>query len=387
MVSSAAQASEPDLFGLGARSSALGATGAADARGYEATYLNPAGLVDRSRRARPRLTVGYLLARQRLRLDGVAHPVEPTSGVLIGADLPIPFGGVLRDRVALGLAFYFPTNFIVRAQAPYPDEPRLALLEERTQVVSLLVAAGFRILPQLSIGVGVLALAALIGEIDITTVAGGRVTTTSEQQLITHFAPVVGVRARPLDWLRVGVALRGESLSRYDLAIKSRLGALIPLSLPVVRVAGVAQYDPLQLSMEGAARYRFFTGVTGVTWKHWSAFPLPTENATPGAPTQPNPGYHDTAVPRVAVEADRTVGPIRLSGRLGYYFEWSPAPREAPTLVDADRHVLTCGIGIGWRSRLTALVLDAFGQWHRLAPHPRAAGDLGVFGVTLGVDL
>ena len=93
------------------------------------------------------------------------RPVDKTDGLVLGADIPIPFGGMLRDRVALGLGFYFPFGVINRARAPFPDEPRLALLDSRTQVVSVLVAAGVRVHRRVDIGVGVLALAALVGTI------------------------------------------------------------------------------------------------------------------------------------------------------------------------------------------------------------------------------
>ena len=67
--------------------------------------------------------------------------------------------------------------------------------------------------------------------------------------------------------------------------------------------------------------------LVGATWKHWSAYENPVENATAGTPPQSPPGYHDTVVPRIAGEASREWGRVRLSGRLGYYFEWSPAPQ------------------------------------------------------------
>src|SRR5262249_14919980 len=87
-----ASASEPDLFGMGARSGALAGAGAADAEGYDAAYLNPAGLVGPTRR---RLTVGYVGARYHLSLLGMDRSVDNTDGLVLGADLPLPFGGVL----------------------------------------------------------------------------------------------------------------------------------------------------------------------------------------------------------------------------------------------------------------------------------------------------
>jgi long-chain fatty acid transport protein len=381
--SAAALGSEPELFGVGARSAAMGGTGAAEAEGWEAVYTNPAGVVGPERR---RITVGYVGAQYGLNLDGQKDPVRATNGLYIGANLPLPFGGVLTDRLAIGLAFYYPTGLITSARAPYPDVPRLALLDGRTETVSVLVVASARISQKWRIGAGVLALAALIGNIAITPDAAGHITTVSEEQLVTDYAPVVGVRYDALRWLSLGLVLRGESKSEYDLKVTNSLGARLPISLPTLTIAGVAQYDPLQIQLEGAFRHRWLLLNLGVVWKHWSAFPRPIDNATPGAPEQPPSRYHDTAVPRVGAEASGAWGKWRLKGRLGYWFEWSPAPRDQAILIDADRHVVTAGAGLEW-GRAWSFSLDLFGQLHQLADNPHASGRFAVFGATLGLDL
>jgi hypothetical protein len=368
---------------MGARSSGMAGTGVADAEGYDATYVNPAGLVERTQR---RLTLGYVHGWYSLNLDGVHHPVDPTNGVLLGATLPIPFGGVLRDRIGLGVAFYFPFNVVNRARAPFPDQPRLAILDNGTQVVSILVGAGARVHRRVTVGVGLLALAALVGTVSIRTDAAGRITTASEEQLVSSFAPIAGVRVRVASWARLGAVFRGESKSTYDLEVTNSLGAVLPIALPTLRIAGTAQYDPMQAAIETALQPLPWLGLDlGVTWKHWSAFPLPTQNATLGEPPQPQPKFHDTAVPRLGLEGIERFHQFRFIGRAGYYFEWSGS--YDPQLLDVSRHVLTFGGGIEWINRLTALQLDVFGQWHHAQASSRLSGDIGAFGVTLGVNL
>lgn len=382
-----ARASEPELFGAGARSPAMGATGAADSEDYEAAYVNPAGLAHVRQR---RLTLGYVMGRYRLTLDGQRRGVSDTNGVILGGALPLPFGGLLKDRVAVGFAFYFPTGLINRARDAFLDQPRLALLANRTQVVTLLASVGTRVHARVSIGAGVLVLAALVGEILITPDASGRVTTVSEQQLVAGFTPVVGLRVRAAEWLRLGLAFRGQSTSGYDIQVKNDLGRVLPITLPLIRIAGTAQFDPMQLALEGSFNAtRWLLVNVGATWKHWSAYPNPVENATAGAPPWPAPDYHDTVVPRAGGEASGVWGRVRLAARLGYFFEWSPAPRGGPerVLLDADRHVLTAGVGLAYRGRLFGAQLDMYGQWHHLDGDPRAGGDFGVYGVTAGIDL
>jgi long-chain fatty acid transport protein len=386
LVGARALASGPDLFGMGPRAGALAGAGVADGDGWDQAYTNPAGLVDARRR---RLSIGYEGARYHLFLDGERRSLTPSNAVLLGAVLPLPFGGLLRDRVALGLAFYLPTGLITRARAPFPETPRLALLDDRTQVVSVVVSGGFRLHRRVDFGVGVLALAALVGQIIVSTDAGGNATTLSNQELVTRLSPIVGLRVRATDRVRLGLVYRAESKAEYDVAILTRLGARLPISLPTLLLRGVAQFDPHQLHLEAAVRLGPATLLVGIGWRHWSGYPVPSENPTKGTPAQADPGFHDTVVPRGAVEATRLFRHgVSLVGRLGYAFELSPADAHTTSAyVDADRHVLGAGGRLSWRRGRAGLHVEVIGQWQHLMRAARASGDLGVFGATLGVDL
>ena len=70
LAASTASASPEDLFGYGARSSAMGSTGTAFAGGYESAWHNPALASDVGR---PKLTLGYTggLLRLDARGDGL----------------------------------------------------------------------------------------------------------------------------------------------------------------------------------------------------------------------------------------------------------------------------------------------------------------------------
>src|SRR4051794_3381402 len=94
-VARSASASPEDIFSYGTRSPAMGGTGAASAQGFEAAYLNPALL---SRMRERKLTAGLMGATFSLQGGPDAVPAKPAKGVIIGVDLPIPFGGVLQDR-------------------------------------------------------------------------------------------------------------------------------------------------------------------------------------------------------------------------------------------------------------------------------------------------
>ncbi len=380
-----AHASEPNIVGMGVRSPGMAGTGVADTTGYEAAYTNPAGLAGASQR---QINVGYIVGRYHLDLDDKPRSVDGTEGLLLGANVPLPFGGFLKDKLGVGLGFYLPGTLITRARAPFPDETRLALLETQTQTVSITVALGAQLHRRLQVGIGVLALAALAGQITIRSDAGGRITTLSEQQLVTGFAPTAGVRVLLRPWVTVGASLVGESKATYDIRVSTQLSGQLPIDLPPLRFLGVAQYDPLRLSMEGSFVPRDWVRINaGFTFKNWARYQRPIENATPGAPELPEPGFKDTVVPRIAVELTARSKYLRFDGRLGYFFEWSPAPSgPGRVLLDADRHALTFGVGLQLL-RWVGLRVDAYGQFHQLAGSPRAGGQFGFFGCAMGLDL
>jgi long-chain fatty acid transport protein len=385
-----AQASTLEMFGFGGRSPALGATGVATAEDFDCVYLNPAGLADLRRK---RLSLGTLVGA--FDLNGVDRDVDPALGVVIGGALPIPLGGAMRGRVGLGLGFYVPTTVLNRARAPMPGDPFFALLESRSQVVGIQVAAGARVSERLSLGVGLLALAALRGAIHVSTDAAGRFTTTSEQQLVSHFTPIAGARWRVSPALGLGLTFRGVSQSAYDIRVTNELGEAIPVTLPELRLAGVSQYDPMMLAAEAALRRGRLLIAGQLAWERWSAYPLPTENPVESMPPQEPARFEDTLVPRVGVEWH--AAPWRLRG--GAFYAHSPAPemRGMQALLDNHRIALSAGAGLDLpRARVRVPIhVDLWFQAHALLPrdHERPAGRLHTSGVllvgglVLGVDL
>jgi long-chain fatty acid transport protein len=394
LMTSPAQASPLQLFGFGGRSPGLAATGVADAVGFDSVYLNPAGLAEVRRK---RLSLGTLVGT--FELTGIDRAIDTAVGAELGGALPLPLGGALAGRVGLGLGFYVPTAVLVSARAPRPGTPYFALLESRTRVVGIQLGVGVKLDRRWSVGLGVLALAALTGSIHVSADAGKRFTSTSEQQLLAKYAPILGARYHHDDRLGFGLTLRFPSRSDFDIAVTSDLGSALPVSLPELRFAGVAQYDPLTVAVESSWRATPRLRVNAqLAWEHWSAFPRPTENPVAGRPPPPAPGFHDTIVPRLAVEWHQVAGPALLELRGGYALVWSPAPPMSgmSAFYDNDRHLLSTGLGLSATGSFP-LRLDAWFQLHVLSPrhHDRPEGQDDVDtggaiyggGVVMGVDL
>jgi hypothetical protein len=401
-----AAASPLRLFGYGGRSPATGGTGVASTTDYESVLLNPAGLAHTHKR----LTIGGLLGQVSLKIDDADVDTDLANGTVFGLSVPIGFGGALKDRVGFALGLYIPNETLNKVKSPFPGEPSFAILENAAHVIAIQLATGVKIDSNWSVGVGTRILASLRGAIDVQADSAGRFTTRSEQQLITDFAPVIGVRYRQSDTITWGVAVTGKSESSYDITVKSDLGVSVPITLPGLLMAGTPQYDPLTAAFEIGWRSSPSLLLSGyLAWEHWSAFPLPTEDPVVGGePKQVQPDYHDTLVPKISAEWTLHAGHTRIELRGGYGFIMTPAPEQSgpQSFLDNHRHVLASGVGLSWPTAKFPLRIDTWVQFHVLQPrsHTKDAaaftpsnpppfdtvdtgGSIVAGGLTLGVDL
>ncbi|WP_437841189.1 OmpP1/FadL family transporter [Sorangium sp. So ce1153] len=386
----AAQASPEDVLGFGARASAMGATGAASAEGYEAVHANPA-LLSLSRERR--LTLGLEGAIFDLRAGDRRLSYAPLRGSLIGATLPIPFGGALADRVTIGLGFFTPFDVVVRGRILYPETPQFPLAD-RTQSVAAQAALGASLGRGVRVGAGFAALAALSGSVTVATDASGRVGTLVEDTLVASYGPIVGA-SYDLGAYRVGATFRGELVGRFNVVIHAEdLGGI---AVPPLNIAGIAQYDPAELALEVARVRGPWRVAIGATYKRWSDYPGAVEatvrcpevdpdtgepfTGSCSAPAPAAPGYSDTVVPRVGVERTLALRPgATAHARGGAFFEPSPAPEQtgASNVYDNARLGLSLGYGLALAAPLPRLTLDLFTEVQLLLPRAhQKRGDPG----------
>jgi hypothetical protein len=424
LASGAASASPEDLFGYGARTGAMGATGTAYAGGYEAAWSNPA-LASTARA--PRLTLGWLGATFGLSARGAGLPGDvstaPAKGTVIGAELPIPFGGLLRDRIGVSLAFYEPTDVVVRGRVLYPEKTQFPMLQERAQSVTIRGAFGVDIGRGLKVGAGFAALAEIEGIVVAATDATGRVGTRVEDQLVATYAPTVGatwdlpLRARET-W-RVGLTWRGTLDARFAIVVDGT--KLSTLNIPLFNISGVAQYDPAQAALELARIDDLTVLAAQVVYKRWSPFSgilEPTVVCSDGGAgacgvVPPTIDWRDTVAVRLGAEQGfRLTRGLVMRARGGAFFETSPLPSELPSgqvfdraasgvvdvptrYFDSNRAAVTAGVGVA----IDPVQLDLFAQYHVLLPRTiksvgsdgatlsegEASGRMTVFGMTAGV--
>jgi long-chain fatty acid transport protein len=356
----------------------MGGLAGAIADDYAAVHSNPAAL---SRGRELAFTLGYqgagfLLSQAREEAQRTHVAQDLARGTVIGLSLPLPFGGVLRDRIVLGLGFYTPTDVVVRGRILRPETPQFLLLSDRAQTVAIQAGVGVELPLGLRIGGGFVALAAIRGGVVIAQDSTGRVGSRVDNQLVASYAPVVGASFEH-GVLRSSVVFRGTSIGRFSVTIEARD---IGLPLPAFNIAGIAQYDPWQIAAETGVQTQGWSLLAGLTFKRWSEYPGPLERTTERSAEPPRPQTADTFVPRLGFEKQWARREQRWSLRGGYFFEPSPLPArtEGANYLDCDRHVLTVGAAVSARYRGSRAGLELWSQTHLLAPRAMADGTVAV---------
>ncbi len=426
LASSRAEASPEDLFGYGGRTSAMGATGVAHASGYESAWHNPA-LASTIRENE--LTLGYGGAVFALDAASAGLPgraaTQPAKGITIGADIPIPFGGELRDRVGIALGFYTPTDVIVRGRVLYPEKAQFPLLGDRAQSLMIRGGLGVDVAYGIRAGVGFAALAEIVGTVVAATDATGRIGTRVEDQLVATYAPIFGITwdVPGSSKLRVGATYRGTLDARFQVLVDGT--KLSSIAIPLLNISGLAQYDPAQGALEIARVEDRNVLALQLVYKRWSDFPgvlEPSVACSEGGAgacglVPPSIEWRDTVVVRIGAEQGFELARgVVLHARGGGFLETSALPPELPasdafdvpskTVVtvptryfDSTRVAVTTGFGLSLGSPHPPIDFDVFAQYHRLLPRTitstdgagtmlsrgQSSGHIKVFGLTAGV--
>src|SRR5262249_37907490 len=115
-------------------------------------------------------------------------------GVVIGAASPLPLGGVMRNRLYVGIALYIVPDEVVRVIAHTPEQPFFPLYDNRTQRLVVLPTLAPRIGRGVSLWLSRNCFAGLSGRVFAVEGATRSIEARVDEQILSRVAVNAGVR-------------------------------------------------------------------------------------------------------------------------------------------------------------------------------------------------
>ncbi|HUH01139.1 MAG TPA: outer membrane protein transport protein [Kofleriaceae bacterium] len=370
--SSPAHANPVDLFGFGARATAMGGAQTAATDDGSANYYNPGAL---ARGDQVRLDLGYQYARPSLRMNGGDQNVPSSRGLAVALAVPMFVRG--RHVVTVGTGLFLPDQQLLQIRTLPAQQPRWARYDHGPQRFFFGAHAAARLPGELQLGVGVGIMAEPSGSFHMSGRLGFPDSFDSELGLAVDLDvtpalyPQLGLRWQPEPWLDVGLAYRGEFVvDSYQLIVfEADIGPggaapIVDDALIRIDARALDLFQPAQVAAGCAIRATpRITVAADAVYARWSRFRNPTpvieleldvgqfnDFVDLGeAPRLEDPHFHDTLSLKTGVEllvADGRHAAWRV--RAGYSWEPTPAPEQVgeSNFVDNDRHGLATGLGV-----------------------------------------
>ncbi|MEZ4268370.1 MAG: outer membrane protein transport protein [Myxococcota bacterium] len=362
-----------EIYGFGPRAIGMAGAMTAAATDYTATYYNP-GALTADKEARLGLT--FTLNRPKLYIDRRAPDPEaaeilPPTNVALSLGWLYSFGGIFRDRLALGVSLHLPAKRLARVQAIDAVVPHFTLYQSLHDKLLLHASVAGEILPGVSLGVGAQILADLAGtaRLDLDVVDGRFARRSISVELTPTISAVAGLHVRPVEGLAIGFAYRQANAVSFALPVTVTEGESLTLNFDVRQTV---LYSPHQLSLGFSYLVPSLdlTLALDASLALWSQAPDPStlirgdiggslleglglgdaldlSTETP----RTKPGFHDTVSVRVGFEWQARRW---LLLRTGYGFRPTPVPRQTglSAYLDNDAHIVSLGAGFVFQDPL-----------------------------------
>lgn len=418
LTASPTRASIFDVYGFGARGTALGNAQTASAEDFYGVYYNPATLTVRKR---THFGFGLSLIKPLLTINRL----NPTSGVAtrtpalnLGVHLGVvfPIGGLLQNRLALAIGLFLPTIRLTRLESIDASTPHFYMYENLPDKLLVNMAVAYEIHRVISVGVGFQLLAKLTGtgEFSISLLERRINKKSLSVDLFATLAPTAGILIRPIPALRIGFSYRGALQLDFNLPLTVLLDEIGMLDF---KIRGISLYTPHQLSVGISydLKYPKIRFSAGLTWAMWSRAPSPAADIkiklddsrlNPGVDpnsiidiTSPKVKLNtkDILIPRVGIEY---VMNEYITFRGGYFYRPTPVPKQPyeTNYLDNEAHVVSLGIGFALHDKIerhrALLRIDLVGQLTVLVPRKvdklqpnDPVGDYNTKGVILNFGL
>ena len=366
LVTQPVTASTFDIFGYNPRGISLGGALAGGTSDYTASYYNPASLTS-EKKVNLGLGMSYtapLLYVDRALADSQYPTVLPESHGGVNFGWKYPVGGVLDEKVALGVSLHVPFGRLLRVQGFDPVSPQFYLYQNLHDKLLLIAAIAYEPVPWLSIGVGVQALANLSGSADLRldVIDSTFESAEAEVDVLPSGGPILSLHSRPLPWLQLGFTYRGSTSLLFELPVGVHVSQALALDIAMQQTV---LWSPDQFALGAIFDIKALNLGIGVdiTYSLWSAAPDPSTRIAidfrgkllegTGTDEALDVGtnelpielqFANTLTPRVGVEW-KPLDFFILRG--GYFFRPTPAPRATGTALylDNQAHGLSLGVG------------------------------------------
>lgn len=352
-----ASASPLQTFGLGARSMAMGGASVAIVEDYTSVYYNPAGL---SFAQNATIGGGFIYGSPDLRLNDKKEDVDLVRAYQAGLSTPLG-SGKLGDVIKLGMVIHYGTNHIFRGLSHDSKVPYYVLYVNLPQRIALVVCGSYQLLPNFSFGGGVEILADIAVNLDLDPLTTTGTFVVFEAPLTIAYAPVFGLKYKPLSSLSLGAAYRGQ----IDLSVDGRITVLVSGTevLPVsLTMSNTNKPQEIVVGTAYNLNKRLVVGLD-FTWINYEKYLSPSaivhvesEDAKELEKIFPiedlsNPLFRDIIIPRIGVEF---VINKNFSARGGYFYHPSPVPdqRGKTNYLDSNKHVISIGGGLTFQDPL-----------------------------------
>lgn len=387
-LSGAARAEEFTTFGFGARAAAMAGALTADANDFTAVFYNPALMTNR-KDINFGASVNWYRTITEVDSKIPARTIDctycsPPDTVGFSLGILAPLGGKVKNRVALGLGIYIPTERLLRVLAPNTDQPFWYHLNSHNERLIVYVGLAVKIVDWLSVGVGVQALADLVGNganVKVDLFSKRVDAQVIDSHLAAHVAPVFGLQVKPFERLRFGVTYRWEMSLRYEIPATIDLEGIGSLAFeahgythysPHTIVFGVA-FEPhpdLTIALDGelalwSAAPSPYLGMTmDLSGQTLEALGLGSALDLAAEPAKP--GFANTFGGKLGIEYRPWK---RFSGRAGIFYRPTPVPKQNASntnILDASSIGLSIGGGFNFDDPLeifqSPIHIDLAGQ-------------------------
>jgi long-chain fatty acid transport protein len=345
-----ARASTPDVFGFGSESTSLAGAVTACASDFSAAFYNPAGLALAG--AARTVAFGVTGYTSELSIRGARQSISDPLGFELGVRAPVPLGGALRDRIAVGFALHMLPDQIVRVIAHTPEEAFFPYYDNRTQRLVVLPAIAAKVTPRLSLGLGFNFLAGLSGKVQTSQGGTRTLEPRIDEKIFSTVKLHAGVHFDATPKLQLGLAYRqGFSVPFKTFTMNSVAGTDIDINIDAEGLFTPDEVWAGAAFTQGHVRVSLDGGY--LRWSAWrgpyvavsSVLPI----AGPFEVTPPAVPYNDIYSVRAGLSwqvLDRDAASLML--RAGGGFEPSPMPDQpgVTNLLDGNKIILSAGAGL-----------------------------------------